>query len=80
MTTDPRVYERYREQVEDSGAPVTRTLSNRTHRTRTQRVLPCGHEVPAGTRYRKWIGVVDGEFISDVECPRCWETEEEEEL
>ena len=46
-------------------------LSQRTHKTRTARKLPCGHEVEAGTPYEKWVGIVDGEFTSDVACFHC---------
>ena len=46
-------------------------LSQRTHKTRTARKLSCGCDVPAGTPYEKWVGIVDGEFTSDVVCFRC---------
>jgi hypothetical protein len=64
-------YERYREAMEDAGAPVVVTISKRTHRTRHARTLPCGHDVPAGTIYTKWVGLVDGEFTTDVSCLYC---------
>lgn len=65
-------YIAYQEYLEDCGAPVTVTISKRWHNTRTARRLPCGHDVPPGTRYEKWVGLVDGEFTSDVTCTLCY--------
>lgn len=63
----------YQEYMEDCGAPEVTTISRRTHTTRTARKLSCGHDVPAGTWYQKWVGLVDGEFTSDVTCTYCYD-------
>lgn len=70
--SDARSYAAYREYMEDCGAPEVRTIDKRTHRTRTARRLPCGHDVPAGTMYTKWVGLIDGEFTTSIECLHCY--------
>ena len=66
----------YREYMEDCGAPTCVELAQRQHRTRTARKLKCGHEVEAGTLYRLWIGLVDGEFTIDCECAQCIDSQD----
>lgn len=58
----------------DTGDDIQQTtLSTRVHRTRTRRTLQCGHNVPAGTTYRKWVGIIDGEFTSfSGDCILCY--------
>lgn len=48
------------------------TIRSSVHRTRSERTLSCGHTVPSGTMYRKWVGKIDGEFVSTTqECDYC---------
>lgn len=59
---------------DDCGAPeCTKLGPTRTHKTRTERKLPCGHTVPAGTVYEIEAWIVDGEFTEDCRCAKCYE-------
>lgn len=66
----------YQDYLEDCGAPEVKTIATETRRTRTERKLECGHTVPAGTSYRRWVGLVDGEFCVAIDCMYCWAGEE----
>jgi len=58
----------------DVDLPVCVKLGpTRSHKTRKERTLPCGHHVPAGTWYEVEAWVVDGEFQTDCRCNRCYE-------
>jgi hypothetical protein len=57
--------------IVEGAPPVVRTLRNTDHTTRSRRVLRCGHEAPAGTRYTEWVGLVDGGFTTMVDCAFC---------
>jgi hypothetical protein len=57
----------------DEEAPVCTKLGpTRTHKTRTARRLPCGHEVEAGTVYEVEAWIVDGEFQTSTRCFHCY--------
>jgi hypothetical protein len=51
--------------------PVMRTLRRSDRVTRAPRRLACKHNVPPGTRYTEWVGLVDGRFMAMVECAHC---------
>lgn len=50
--------------------PDIAILRQSYHKTRRDRRCVCGRVFPAGTRYMRTVGKIDGEFFSSVQCTR----------
>jgi hypothetical protein len=70
-TMDWRRYDRWREAMEDSGAPTWEPISDASFRSKRGVKLSCGHTAHPGELYRKVVGKVDGDFTSTTTCMWC---------
>lgn len=57
--------------MDDDERIAVTNLSDRMHKSRTDRKVGCGHTVKAGEPYHKSVDVVDGDFSSMTECTYC---------
>jgi hypothetical protein len=57
--------------AEDGGAPEIVQIATRTVTVRKERPGCRRHTLRKGDRVEQWIGLVDGEFTVDEQCPHC---------